>query len=123
MLQTGLLPAGNDAGLVISNDYNVKTMTRDGFARTERRKGFYTQAREASPALKYATDAAFGRYLKKRGASRDWVARQRGWQLPALEQCRAEWEMRFPATEWETDGSSWRGERDANWATGDDDDV
>jgi hypothetical protein len=122
ILQTGMLPAGNDAGEVISGDYDMKKKTSEGYDRTERRKGLYTQAREASPGLKKASDHAFGHYLsdkEKVGAKRAWVARQRGWQLPTLEACRAKWSERFPATVWTPDTDRWRGETVANWANGD----
>jgi hypothetical protein len=50
---------------------------------------------------------------------RKWVARQRGWQLPTLEQCRAEWSRRFPDTKWDENAASWQGERAANWSNAD----
>jgi hypothetical protein len=71
--------------------------------------------------LKRATDAAFGRYLVKRGGKSKRVRRQRGWQIPTLDQCRAEWNKRFPGTAWDQpDVTSWQGERDDDG--GDDED-
>jgi hypothetical protein len=117
-LHDGYLPAGDADGAVISGEYQVKVF--DGYDfnqnrkyRREKRKGMFEQARTSSPGLKRETDAAFGRYLRKRGCTRDRVCRQRGWQIPALEQCRAEWKKPFPDTAWDqADVTSWQGERD-----------
>ena len=64
------------------------------------RDGLYDQARRVSPRLKGRSDAAFGRYLKDRDCTREWVCRERGWQFPPLAKCRAEWLERFPDTKW-----------------------
>ena len=78
----------------------------------ENRKGLYEQARTSSPKLKNETDAAFGRYLRKRGCDRKRVCRQRGWQFPPLDKARAEWLTRFPDTVWDQPNiTSWQGER------------
>jgi hypothetical protein len=118
LLHDGYLPAGDAAGRVISGDYRVRKSEgyyTDNSKRTwfEKRVGLYGQARTSSPGLKKETDAAFGRYLKKRGCVRERVCRQRGWQVPPLDQCRAEWMLRFPDAVWDKpDITSWKGERD-----------
>jgi hypothetical protein len=123
LLQDGYLPAGDDDGQVISNEYRVRKSDgyfTDNSKRTwfENRRGLYEQARTSSPELKRRTDAAFGRYLRKRGCVSERVCRKRGWQLPPLDQARAEWLTRFPDTVWDQPNvTSWEGERD------DDDEV
>ena len=118
LLHDGYLPAGNADGLVVSGDYQVRKSAgyySDDSKKTwfEKRKGLYEQARTSSPELKKKTDAAFGRYLRKRGCVRERVCRQRGWKLPPLDQCRIEWKKRFPDTVWdEPNVTSWQGERD-----------
>jgi hypothetical protein len=118
LLHDGHLPAGNSAGKVVSGDYERRKSEgyyTDNTKKTwfEKRKGLYEQARTASPELKRRTDAAFGRYLVKRGCKSGWVLRQRGWQFPPLEECRAEWLKRFPATVWrDPEAKDWQGERD-----------
>src|SRR5262249_3480579 len=118
LLHDGYLPAGNSAGEVVSGDYQRRKSEgyyTDNTKKTwfEKRKGLYEQARISSPGLKQRADAAFGRYLIKRDCTSEWVLRQRGWQFPKLEQCRAEWIKRFPATVWrKPDAKSWQGERD-----------
>src|SRR5262249_7255158 len=118
LLHDGHLPAGDSAGKVVSGDYERRKSEgyyTDNTKKTwfEKRKGLYEQARIASPELKRRTDAAFGRYLVKRGCTPKWVLRQRGWQFPPLEQCRAEWIKRFPATVWrDPEAKTWQGERD-----------
>jgi hypothetical protein len=118
LLHDGFLPAGDSDGRVISGEYRVKMsegFLTDNSKKTwfEKRKGLYEQARISSPDLKKATDAAFGRYLKKRGCVSARVCRQRGWQVPTLDQCRIEWRKRFPDTTWDRpDVTAWQGERD-----------
>ena len=118
LLHSGYLPAGNADGKVISGDYQVQKSS--GYYSDEskkkwfeKRKGLFEQARTSSPGLKKETDAAFGRYLVKRDAKRKRVCRQRGWQVPPLDQCRAQWLTHFPDTVWdEPKVTSWQGERD-----------
>jgi hypothetical protein len=118
LLHDGYLPAGDAAGRVISSDYRLRKSEGflvDNSRRTlyEKREGLLKQARTSSPKLKNETDAAFGRYLRERGCTRKWVSRQRGWQFPPLDQARAEWLARFPATVWDqATATSWEGERD-----------
>jgi hypothetical protein len=114
LLQDGSLPAGDAAGQVISGDYRVRIDNGDK-TWFEKREGLFKQARTASPGLKNETDAAFGRYLRKRGCVRKRVCRQRGWQLPPLDKARAEWLTRFPDTAWDQPKvASWQGERRRN---------
>jgi hypothetical protein len=118
LLHDGYLPAGDSVGRVVSGDYQVRRS--EGFFTDnskkiwyEKRKGFFEQARIASPDLKKRTDAAFGRYLTKRKCISQWVLRQRGWRVPELQDCRAEWLKRFPATVWRNPNvTCWQGERD-----------
>ena len=118
LLHDGYLPAGNADGEVVSNEYEVRKSAgyySDNSKKTwfEKRKGLYEQARTSSPELKRKTDAAFGRYLRKCGCTRKRVLRRKGWQLPPLAQCRAEWLTRFPGTVWDQpEITSWPGERD-----------
>jgi hypothetical protein len=117
LLHDGYLPAGDAAGQVISGDYQARQTEgffTDNTKRTwfEKRKGLYEQARTSSPELKKQTDAAFGRYLRKRGCTSKRVCRQRGRQFPTLDQCRKEWLSRFPDTLWHEPATSWQGERD-----------
>jgi hypothetical protein len=113
LLQDGSLPAGDAAGQVISGDYRVRIDDGDKTS-FEKREGLFRQARMASPGLKNETDAAFGRYLRKRGCVRKRVFRQRGWQLPPLVKARAEWLTRFPGTAWDQKVTSWQGQRRRN---------
>jgi len=117
LLQGGYLPAGDRAGRAISGEYYARVVTgfyTDGskLTRIEKRKGLLEQGRTSSPRLKTETDAAFGRYLRKRGCISKRVCRQRGWQFPTLEQARAEWTKRFPFTAWDPEIKVWQGERD-----------
>lgn len=118
LLHDGHLPAGDSTGQVISGDYQARKSEgylTDNSKKTwfEKRKGLYERARTSSPELKKATEAAIGRYLRKRGCVRKWVLRQRGWQFPPLDQCRAEWLKRFPLTLWQDpEAKTWQGERD-----------
>jgi hypothetical protein len=120
LLHDGYLPAGNSSGEVISGDHQVRKSAgfySDASKKTwfEKRKGLYEQARTSSPGLKKETDAAFGRYLRKRGCVSKWVCRKRGWQFPKLDQCRTEWKKRFLGTVWNRpDVTAWQGERDGD---------
>jgi hypothetical protein len=118
LLEDGYLPAGDDSGQVISNDYRLRKS--DGYLTNKTKKtwfenckGLYEQARTSSPELKRRTDAAFGRYLRKRKCVRERVCRKRGWQFPRLDEAREEWLTRFPGTVWDQPNvTSWQGERD-----------
>ena len=107
LLQTGVLVGADedDPSRAISNKYEIEQdLGTDGFGvkktRMVWREGLYDQARRISPRLKGRSDAAFGRYLKDRDCTREWVCRERGWQFPPLAKCRAEWLERFPDTKW-----------------------
>jgi hypothetical protein len=104
----------------VSNRYEEEvtrsTAMRGSYTRTVRHNGLYDQARRISPQLKCETEAAFGRYLKKRGCIDIWIYRdrtRRGWQLPPLDKCRADWLERFPQTKWRDPGmKEWTADED-----------
>src|SRR5262249_54598510 len=122
ILQTGVV-TGSDClhpDRAVSNRYKeeIEEKTFSGpRMRTVWHNGLYDQARRISPKLKYETEAAFGRYLKKRGCTDIWIVQggrsRRGWQLPPLGKCRADWLERFPQTKWRDPGvTSWREDED-----------
>jgi len=107
LLQTGVLAGAdeNEPSRAVSNKYEEEEdLGTDGYGgkktRMVWRDGLYDQARRISPKLKGTSDAALGRYLKKRGCRNAWVHRDRGWQFSPLANCRAEWLERFPDTKW-----------------------
>jgi hypothetical protein len=115
MLQAGVVTGANSfhPDRAISNRYKeeIEESTGSGGTRTriEWHNGLYDQARRISPKLKYESEAAFGRYLKKRvGCTDIWISRggrtRRGWQLPPLSKCRERWLERFPQTTWRDPG-------------------
>jgi hypothetical protein len=88
----------------VSNSYDEEVTNESGYTRTVRRRCLYDQARAISPRLKGASDHALGRYLKDRGCdNRPRVLRRHGWTFPSLDQCRKEWEARFPGWVWDGD--------------------
>ena len=127
LLQTGVLTGARAVAYeAISNAYEEEIEeeeVEDGGLypprirkrkRTVPRPGLYDQARRISPKLKGVEDAAFGRYLRKRGCAPAWVKRRRGWRFPALAVCRDKWVERFPHTVWPEPSP-------ADWTLGEDD--
>jgi len=123
MLQTGVVTGADlvHPDRAVSNRYKEEIEESTGgysskHTRTVWHNGLYDQARRISPKLKYETEAAFGRYLKKRGCTDIWITRgrsRRGWQLPPLADCRKDWLVRFPQTEWRDPGvRSWNADED-----------
>jgi hypothetical protein len=123
MLQTGVVTGADlvHPDRAVSNRYKEEIEESTGgysskHTRTVWHNGLYDQARRVSPKLRYETEAAFGRYLKKRGCTDIWITRgrsRRGWQLPPLVDCRKDWLVRFPQTEWRDPGvRSWNADED-----------
>ena len=99
MLQAGVVTGADLAhpDRTVSNRYKEEIEESTGYGskrtRTVWHNGLYDQAKRISPKLKNETEAAFGRYLKKRDCIDIWVYRDRshrGWQLPPLDKCRAD---------------------------------
>jgi hypothetical protein len=123
MLQVGVVTGADllHPDRAVSNRYKEEIEETVGLSGTRTRiewhNGLYDQARRISPKLKNETEAAFGRYLKKHGCTDIWISRggrsRRGWQLPPLGKCRADWLERFPQTTWRDPGvKSWREDED-----------
>jgi len=122
MLQAGVVTGADVAhpDRAVSNRYKEEIEESTGYGgkrtRTVWHNGLYDQAKRISPKLKNETEAAFGRYLKKRDCIDTWIYRdrsRRGWQLPALEKCRADWLVRFPQTKWRDPGmKGWTADED-----------
>jgi hypothetical protein len=123
MLQVGVVTGADllHPDRAVSNRYKEEIEETVGLSGTRTRiewhNGLYDQARRISPKLKNETEAAFGRYLKKHGCTDIWISRggrsRRGWQLPPLGKCRADWLERFPQTTWRDPGvKGWREDED-----------
>ena len=117
ILQTGVIPGADPLkpDRVVSNRYEEEvtrsTAMGGSHTRTIRHEGLYDEARRSSPRLRNESDAGFGRYLGKQGCERAWVRRHRGWQFPALAECRTRWLERFLQTTWhEPERKQWKSE-------------
>jgi hypothetical protein len=119
LLQTGVLQGATSRqpNRPVSNQYEAEITETDGFGgqrkRTVRRDCLYDQARRISPRLKSVSDHILGGYLSERGCKRVSPYRdgdnRRGWEFPSLEQCRKEWEKRYPDTKWSNlEVKAWR---------------
>jgi hypothetical protein len=126
LLQSGFIGTGgvfpHEAA---TSDYEVveDDPARANWKRTVKRPGLLSLARESSPKLKAISEAAFGRFLIDRGCSRirfrigkpsehDALNRRqvRGWRFPTLAEARADWEARFPETDWGVAPTAWKRE-------------
>jgi hypothetical protein len=110
LLEVGSLPACNPAApnSAVSGDFEEPA---DGLsAGRTRHEGLLTHARKSSPRLRSATDHALGSFLVRQGADNaKKVMRKRGWTFPALAECRALWERRFPGWKWRNpDVAEWQ---------------
>ena len=115
LLQNGVLGAGgNNPNEAISNAYEeeIEEATGGGFygngkrTRAVKREGLYDLAKRNSPRLGGASDAKFGRYLRKQKCIGAWIKRRRGWRFPKLSDCRDAWVTRFPDAVWEPESPS-----------------
>jgi len=103
LLQTGVLWGANPGmpNTAVSHEYEEEVSNENGGVRTVKRAGLFDQAREISPRLKNVTDHAIGHYLTERKCDNTKkVMRRQGWTFPPLDQCRKEWEQRFPGWRW-----------------------
>src|SRR5262249_3553326 len=123
MLQAGVVTGADvvHPDRAVSNRYKEEIEESTGSyggkrTRTVWHNGLYDQAKRISPKLKNETEAAFGRYLKKCDCADIWIYRdrsRRGWQLPPLDKCRADWLVRFPQTKWRDPGmKGWTADED-----------
>ena len=122
MLQAGVVTGADVAhpDRAVSNRYKEEIEESIGYGakrtHTVWHNGLYDQAKRISPKLKNETDTALGRYLDKRGCTDIWITHgrsRRGWQLPPLDKCRADWLVRFPQTQWRDPGmKEWTADED-----------
>ena len=107
LLQTGTLagcdPKHPNCARVGDYDERIKD-ENSGFDRIVRRPGLYSQARSIVPQLRnHTSNSALANYLKDRGCivrEQVRVLRRSGWQFPPLDDCRRDWERRFPGWPW-----------------------
>jgi hypothetical protein len=82
-------------------------------SRIVKRLGLFDQARALVPQLRqHTTDTELGRHLTAQGCCNSKkVMRRQGWTFPALLECRAKWDARFPGTKWRNTAiSEWQAE-------------
>ena len=64
-------------------------------------KAALDDARERIPKLKYVSETAFGRFLRKQGCTPWRTCSTRGWQFPPLSEARTTWDNKFGYWPWD----------------------
>jgi hypothetical protein len=116
LLTSGVLPGAilADASIARSNEYEepetkiVNAFNQSSQTRYVKKPGLYDHARRCSPRLKGVSDTALGRFLRDKVGCFNWRSEDaRGWKFKPLEELRADWRRRFPATVWPPHADGW----------------